>query len=161
MLRYCGQCQKEFEFAVKSTKDLEHLVCPECGRPIPKNSRRPSNPQDKKIQDDIGNVFRILFYLSYVFFAACGVLGVTAYFLHWDTTLYTVTAIAALVYLLRYRNSELGILWLTAGAGLGCRLEPAPRGICFGITVALIVRHLIRRLLWKLIYKFIRMINKR
>lgn len=160
MLRYCRSCQKEFEFAVKSTKDLENLVCPECGRPIPKNSRRPIDPNEDKIQDDIGNGFYIFFRLLYVFFALCGVLGVAAYLLHWDTALYVVTAVATVLYLMRYRNSELGVLWLTAGAGVGYWYDHSPRGICLGITAALIVRHVIRRVLWGLLFKFIRWINK-
>ena len=31
MKRYCEKCQKEFEFNINSMKDLDNLVCPDCG----------------------------------------------------------------------------------------------------------------------------------
>lgn len=153
MKRYCTNCQKEFDFHVKSMAELEKLICPECGKPIDKESRKPKNPEEirKQVQREagVGEAIYKGLRLSMYFYFVCGLAGVAAYFLQFYKALYILTGISVISYILRYHNFEKGYIWLPFGAIAGFYLLHTVEGVCLGLLGVLIIRHLLRRLFFK------------
>ena len=83
MNRYCVNCQKEYDFKIKSMEDLDNLVCPVCGARIDKNSRKPAETgkNGKTAEGTIGNVVGGYFTIKYYFHFILAVIGLVAFFL--------------------------------------------------------------------------------
>ncbi len=162
MNRYCTNCQKEFDFAIKSMKDLDNLVCPECGSKVDKDSRNPAenvSAETEKTEEAIGNAFMTLMHLSYIFYIAISLVSVAAYFLHWDKVLYITTAISLGAFLIQLLLQMLtfrtGLLFLPIGAAAGYFILKSIQGACLGVALVFIIRHLIRDVIFRLIGKLI------
>ncbi len=156
MKRYCANCQKEFEFNIRSAKDLENLTCPECGAVIDKNSRKPVNQKEaESAANAIGNAFGILAYIGYIFYFVAAFAGIYSYIKGWDSVLYVLALLVTVVYFFQYRNSEWGIIWYALFGGAGYIMGHGLRGSCLGIMIFLIVRHLLRRVFISLIMKLV------
>lgn len=162
MLRYCINCQKDFEFAPLDVSGGKTLICPECGNVIDNNSRHPVNKEElEQGEETVGRIMYRLMRLSYIFYMLLAVMGVIFYVLHLDKPLYTVTAVALIAFLIqlitRTLNFTSGIVFLPAGAALGYWLFKDFAGACLGIHIVFLIRHIIRDILYELLFKFIRM----
>lgn len=162
MKRYCTNCQKDFDFPVKSMKDLDSLVCPECGLKIDKNSRNPtedSSVESAKAEETIGRTLSVFMSLNYFFFIAISLVSVAAYFLNMDKLLYTMTGISLGVFFIQLFFQSLsfrsGLIFLPIGAAAGFFILKSIRGACLGIAIVFIIRHLIRGVIFRLIGKLI------
>lgn len=157
MERYCSNCKKSFDFKIKSIYDLDSLVCPECGQKIDKNSRKPveNNDVDRKI----GSVFQKIFEFFYIFYLLCALIGVAAYFFHFQTLLYIMTGISLLVYFIQLFSGFLqfksGLFFLPAAAIAGYIITQTVEGACLGIHIVFAIRHIIRDIIFRIIFFFI------
>ncbi|MBP5359437.1 MAG: zinc ribbon domain-containing protein [Treponema sp.] len=161
MIRYCTNCRKDFDFTIKSMKDLDSLVCPECGSKIDKDSRSPAYEEvsrgSEKTEDTIGHVFGCLMTLNYIFYIAISVAAIVAYNFHWDKLLYILTGISLGLFVIqlffRAVAFRTGLIFLPLGAAIGYFVLKSVRGACLGIAIVFIIRHLIRELFWRLFSK--------
>lgn len=160
MLRYCTNCNKNVDIQVKSTIELDHLVCPICGSSIDKNSKARSAHSSDQTEQLIGKAVGVYMYFIYFVFLVCAIVGVVAYCMGYNLLLYVVTGFTVCFYLLRYGNHELGIIWLPISAVAGFAIWKSMAGLCLGLMIGLIIRHVIRRLLWGLIAKLIHVGNQ-
>ena len=159
LIRYCTNCRKDFDFTIKSMKDLDSLVCPECGASIDKNSRNPAEAEvsrgSEKTEDAIGSLFGCLMTLNYIFYISISVAAIVAYNFHWDKALYILTGISLALFLIQQFSGSLafrtGFIFLPLGAAIGYFVLKSVRGACLGIAIVFIVRHLIRALFWRLL----------
>lgn len=162
MKRYCANCQKDFDFPIKSMKDLDNLICPECGSKIDKDSRNPAenvSAESEKTEEAIGRTLALFVNINYFFFITLSLVSVAAYFLKMDKLLYTMTAISLGVFLIqlffRSLSFPTGILFLPIGAAAGYFIQKSIQGACLGIAIVFIIRHLIRGVIFRLIGKLI------
>lgn len=161
MIKYCTNCRKDFDFTIKSMKDLDSLVCPECGSRIDKDSRNPALDEvaraTDKTEETIGNAFGCLMSLNYVFFMSISVAAIVAYNFHWDMVLYILTGISLGLFVIQlfFRSVAFrtGFIFLPLGAAIGYFVLKSVRGACLGIAIVFIARHLIRALFWRLLSK--------
>ena len=159
MIKYCTNCRKDFDFTIKSMKDLDSLVCPECGSRIDKDSRNPALEEVSRATDEteetIGNAFGCLMSLNYVFFMSISVAAIVAYNFHWDMALYILTGISLGLFVIQlfFRSVAFrtGFIFLPLGAAIGYFVLKSVRGACLGIAIVFIARHLIRALFWRLL----------
>ncbi len=159
MIKYCTNCRKDFDFTIKSMKDLDSLVCPECGSRIDKDSRNPALDEvaraTDKTEETIGNAFGCLMSLNYVFFMSISVAAIVAYNFHWDMALYILTGISLGLFVIQlfFRSVAFrtGFIFLPLGAAIGYFVLKSVRGACLGIAIVFIARHLIRALFWRLL----------
>ncbi|MBR7080736.1 MAG: hypothetical protein IKI40_09495 [Treponema sp.] len=159
MIKYCTNCRKDFDFTIKSMKDLDSLVCPECGSRIDKDSRNPALEEvsraTDKTEETIGNAFGCLMSLNYVFFMSISVAAIVAYNFHWDMALYILTGISLGLFVIQlfFRSVAFrtGFIFLPLGAAIGYFVLKSVRGACLGIAIVFIARHLIRALFWRLL----------
>lgn len=157
MERYCVNCNKSFDFKIKSMTDLDNLVCPECGAKIDKNSRKPV--VEDNMDAKIGSIFQKVFHFLYIFYMLCAVVGIIAFFLNLSKLLYVVTAISLLVFVLQLlsgRNTfRSGLVFLPIGAVAGYLKFGTYEGACFGVMIVFAIRHVVRdvilRLIWALV----------
>ena len=124
MVRYCKNCDRDYDFAIKSMSDLNFLVCPVCGEQIGRNSRRESGrAQIEENEVKIGRVFHSLYQFAYVFYLILAMSGILAFVFHAFTILYVVTGISICVYVLQFFTGTLiftsGLFFLPAGAVAG------------------------------------------
>ena len=140
-------------------KDLDSLVCPECGSRIDKDSRNPALDEvaraTDKTEETIGNAFGCLMSLNYVFFMSISVAAIVAYNFHWDMALYILTGISLGLFVIQlfFRSVAFrtGFIFLPLGAAIGYFVLKSVRGACLGIAIVFIARHLIRALFWRLL----------
>lgn len=140
-------------------KDLDSLVCPECGSRIDKDSRNPALEEvsraTDKTEETIGNAFGCLMSLNYVFFMSISVAAIVAYNFHWDMALYILTGISLGLFVIQlfFRSVAFrtGFIFLPLGAAIGYFVLKSVRGACLGIAIVFIARHLIRALFWRLL----------
>ncbi|MBP5157332.1 MAG: hypothetical protein ILP18_05625 [Treponema sp.] len=148
MIRYCPNCHKEFDFAIKSIEDLDDLVCPECGCKIDRNSRRPlEEPDEGGVDMSLGLMLLVLVRIGFVFFALLSLLGVGAFFLHWSWGLRILTGICLLVFLMQLalgvHQFRSGPVFLPLGAAAGFFFLRSLDGVFLGIAAVFIVRHVL------------------
>ncbi|MBR4005295.1 MAG: zinc ribbon domain-containing protein [Treponema sp.] len=162
MKRYCTNCRKDFDFPIKSMKDLDNLVCPECGSLIDKNSRNPAedtSAQTEKLENAIGNTFSVFIWINYIFFVAISIFAIVAYNRHWDKALYIATGISLGVFVIQLFFHSLsfrtGLFFLPVGAAAGYLILHTIQGACLGIAIVFIARHLIRALFYRLLGRVI------
>jgi len=165
MKRYCQNCQQEFEFAIKSSKDLENLVCPSCGAHVPKDCRKPvdrSETDNTSVQ--IGRGMSGIFHFMYMFYVLVGLIGVLGYVFKLDSLLIGATAVSLLVYgfqiLTHTTTFGLGVLLIPIGAAVCFYFFKTYQGALLGVHLVFIIRHLIRDIIFKLIWKFIAWTSK-
>ena len=167
MKRYCTNCQKEFDFTIKSMEDMNSLVCPVCGSKVDKNSRSPEYKEvsagSDRIANAIGNTVSCLFTLNYMFYISVSIIAVVAYYFNLDKLLYTMTGISLGLFLIQFFNGSYafrsGIIFLPLGAAAGYYLLKSIRGACFGIAIVFILRHLIRDLVVRLVIKLLTLVG--
>ena len=153
MNRYCPKCQKEFDFQIRSSSDLDNLVCPECGGKIDRNSRKPFDSSSRdKTETAIGMAFFTLTRINYFFFSAVSAIGIVAFFLHWDKALYITTGICLALFLFQLIKGTLffrtGPFFIPLGAVAGYFLFKSIRGACLGVCIVFVARNL----LWNLFF---------
>lgn len=164
MIRYCPNCRKDIDFTIKSMKDLDSLICPDCGSKVDKDSRSPEYMEVSRASDQtesaIGNTIGCFARLNYLFYVAVSIFSIVAYNFHWDKVLYISTGILLLSFLimriLGFYTFPTGIIFLPLGAAAGYFILKSIRGACLGIAIVFIIRHLFRALFWNLIMKLTR-----
>ena len=162
MTRYCVKCRKDFDFTIKSIKDMDNLICPECGLKIDKNSRNPDldkSEDREKTAEAIGSAFHVMARINYIFYVTASLVAVAAYFFHLDTLLYVMTGISLAVFFVQLFSQSLsfrtGLIFLPAGAAAGYFILKSVQGACLGIAVVFIIRHLFRHLFFFIFNKLI------
>lgn len=156
MIRYCTNCQKEFDFQIKSMADLDTLICPCCGASVGRNSRKPVDiAGTEKTETAIGNAYYKILRFFYLFYVICAIAGYTAYSFHLDTFLYISTIIPLVVFTIQLITGtatfRTGIFLLPIGAMLGIFIFHTIQGSCLGIHTVFLLRHLIRDIFFKFI----------
>lgn len=152
MLRYCKNCQKEYDFKISSVKDLEHLICPECGNPIDKDSKKPiEGMQNHQMETAIGKAYSGMIYVGIVTILLCTILGSMAYLLKWNFVLYVVTLIGLAAYGFIYGVLNLNVIYPVLGGICGFVLFHSLTGICFGMIIGIFVRRILTTIIWKAI----------
>lgn len=165
MLRYCNNCNKDFDFTPQQVSGKSDLICPLCGNVIGKGSRNPAIKLavDQK-EEEIGNIFGKLAHFSYIFYLVIGLIGVAGFFLKLDMLLYIATGVALTAYAIQWITRTViftsGIVFIPIGAYIGYNYFGTVNGACLGVHAVFIARHIIRDVLYSLIWKFIRLINK-
>lgn len=167
MKRYCTNCQKEFDFTIKSMQDMDSLVCPVCGSKVDKDSRAPEYKEvsvgTNRTANAIGNAVSCLFTLNYMFYISVSIVAVVAYYFNLDKLLYTMTGISLGLFLIQFFTGSYtfrsGIIFLPIGAAAGYYLLKSIRGACFGIAIVFILRHLIRDLIIRLVIKLLELVG--
>lgn len=163
MVRFCPNCQKDFDFNIKSTTDLDNLICPDCGGKIPANSRhKPQSAEATEVA--IGGAFQGLYGISYHFYFVMSVIGIVAYFLNAYSLLYAMVIINMAVFVLQLLFGDLlfrtGLIFIPLGAALGYYFLQGLPGGALGILLAFAIRHLIRNVFWAFISKLIQAGNQ-
>ena len=168
MNRYCVNCQKEYDFKIKSMEDLDNLVCPVCGAKIDKNSRKPAatGKNGKTAEGTIGNVVGGYFTIKYYFHFVLAVIGLIAFFLHLNGLLYFMAFACLLTWLSQFLFGIVsflsGLLFIPIGAIIGAVLiGELLRGICLGIVVVFIIRHIVRGFLYFVLAKLVKLGNSK
>lgn len=164
MNRYCTNCNKEFDFPIKSMTDLDNLVCPQCHNPIDKNSRKPvDNSGTEQTEAFIGNTLATVFSFFYLFYLCFSIAGVLGYIFKIYSLEYWCTGICIGVYILqtmlRCNTFPMGMFLLPAGAVAGWLILKTTPGACLGVLIVFIARHLIRDVFWALLRKLIKLGN--
>ena len=165
MNRYCPNCQKEFDFTIRSLEDLDSLVCPECGGAIARDSRRPLDTDaTERTELSLGLVLLLLARIGYVFYALLSLLGIAAYFLGWTTGLYIMTGTCLAVFLIQQLigvgSFRTGLLFLPLGAAAGAFLLKSPAGACLGVAAVFLIRHVLWELLFWLVGKLLKLSSR-
>jgi len=160
MLRYCTNCEKDYDFSPTAVSGTKPLICPECGQLINKNSRHPVNREElEHSEEQIGNFFLNVFRFAYIFYLCFAIVGVVAFIFSHTKLLYIVTAISLIAFLLQMITGTLrfrsGIIFLPAGAVLGYLFFKNIQGALLGINIVFIIRHLIRDIFYEIIIKLI------
>lgn len=162
MTRYCVKCRKDFDFTIKSIKDMDNLVCPECGLKIDKNSRNPDldkSEDRERTADAIGAAVSVMARINYIFYITVSLVACAAYFFHLDTLLYVMTGISLGVFFIQLFSQSLsfrtGLIFLPVGAAAGYFIFKSIQGACLGIAVVFIIRHLLRNLFFFIFNKLL------
>jgi DNA-directed RNA polymerase subunit RPC12/RpoP len=160
MKRYCEKCQKEFEFIINSMKDLDNLVCPDCGEKIGRESRRPVDPRIEENEEKIGRLMFAVWGFNYTFYLVFAVIGIIAYFLGFYPLLYVTTFINMSAFFSQLCRRNLifrtGVFFLPLGAALFYYYFRTPQSICLGLQVVFTIRHLIRDVVYTSLIKLAR-----
>ena len=153
MERYCTNCNKSFDFKIKSMTDLDSLICPECGAKIDKNSRKPV--EEDNMDAKLGSVFHKVFHFLYIFYMLCAVVGIIAFFLNLSKLLFVVTAISLVVFVFQllsgYNTFRSGLVFLPIGALVGYLKFGTYEGACLGVMIVFAIRHVVRDIIFRLI----------
>lgn len=161
MLRYCTYCKKEFDFPPMAVSGKEILICPECGKVIDKNSRRPVDQMAEKTEEDLGKAVGWFFRFIYVFYLLLGIAGVIGFISGTYGLLYITTGISLLAYVIQFITGTTtfssGVIFLPAGATIGYLIFGDIKGVCLGIHVVFLIRHLLRDIVYTLIFKLVKM----
>ncbi|MCR5585349.1 MAG: hypothetical protein K6F63_07970 [Lachnospiraceae bacterium] len=157
MLRYCTYCQKDYDFTPREVSGREPLICPQCGKEIPKNSRNPKQGTEaEKSEESIGKAASVVFHLAYIFFIAMGILGIAGYYLGIQGLLWGTVAASVVVYFIQClthtTSFPLGVVLLPLGAIAGFFIFKGVHGIGLGIHIVFAIRHLIRDVFYRFIF---------
>ncbi len=168
MNRYCANCQKEYDFKIKSMDDLDKLICPVCGAKIDKNSRKPDpvGKNGKTADETIGNVVGGYFTIKYYLHFVLAIIGLIAFFLHMNGLLYFMASACVITWLSQFLFGRIsflsGFLFIPLGAIIGAVvIKGLFRGICLGVVVVFILRHLIRGFNYFILAKLIKLGNSK
>lgn len=163
MLRYCEKCDKSFDFDIRDARQLDELVCPDCGSKIDKNSRpRMKGTSEDTVYRRIGNTYVIFITIIYLFSLVLACIGTFGFFTHLDKLLFIMTGVSLLsifISIVSKRVSGLWILLFVFGAVLGAIIVSNVsgianifRGACVGIELAIVLRYIIRDVFYRLIF---------
>ena len=160
MKRYCSNCEIEFDFNVKSKEDLENLYCPECGKKIDANSRKPIDPKIEENEETIGNVMFGIFKFMYIFYLLMSLLGIIGYIFKIDILLYETTIICLVAFfaqiLTKHETFKTGRIIIPIAVVLGYFINRDIRDVCLAILLVFLIRHILRDILFGTIWKIIR-----
>ncbi len=158
MVRYCTICREDYEFEPRAFTGTADLICPKCGNVIPKNSRHPMT-ENEKSAEAVGGAYLGILRIAYLFYLVLAVIGVIGYVIHSNPTLYVVTAVAVVCYLLQFITGttpfRTGIIFLPIGGIAGYLILHSLPGVCMGILIVFLIRHIIRDLFFTLIRRLI------
>lgn len=157
MLRYCNNCKKEFDFKIKSIKDLNSLTCPECGKKIDPNSRNIERIRKiKENESNIGNTIGNIYGFAFIFYLIFAIIGIIAYFTKQYNLLYISSGINILVFLIQFFTGTLffysGLIFLPLGAVGAYFIFGGLEGACLGIQIVFALRHIIRDIFFRFIF---------
>ena len=160
MIRYCVNCKKDIDFPVKSIKDLDSLVCPECGNPVGKNNRNPELAKaDEKTEDAIGGAIGVLFRILYLFYFLFAFPSMFFYYFSLTKALFICTIINVVFYILQLifwgRRFQIGVVLIPIGAAVAYYFLRTIEGACLGIQIVFLAYFVIRGLLLDLLFRFI------
>ena len=158
--RYCTNCEKNYDFEIKSPNDLNVLFCPVCGAHVDKESRNPGPKREAEMAEaQIGGFFATVMRIMYLFFFVMSAVGIAAFFLKLYTVLYVVSAIVLVIYLIQIftgtSNFKLGLLLVPLGGVIAFLITRSIPGIFLGMMIVFFLRHLIRDMIYRLIFKLI------
>ena len=164
MFRYCPSCEKVYDFPPLAVSGKEDLICPGCGRVIAKNSRHPARDEGNSIEEGVGKLAALAFFLSYHCYFWLGIAGTICYLLNKTSCLYALTALSLSVFALQLFSGTLVFKWGCLLLPLGSLLayfwlRTAP-GACLGIHLVFLIRHLVRHLFFRLIAALVHMGQK-
>lgn len=152
MVRYCNNCCKEFDFKIGSVNDLDHLVCPQCGAAVDKNSKKPQSVKSAhQVEDVVSKTYSGLIGFGFATIILSGVIGIVSFILKWNILLYLDTLIGLIAYLFIYGLLGYGTILLALGMLIGGLCAKSFAGICLGLTVAMMLRRFLGRLTMKLV----------
>ena len=161
MLRYCKNCQKEYDFSPLAVSGRQDLICPACGNVIDKNSRHPVNAENSEIELGLGRSVAGLFRMAYVFYLILGMIGAVSYVIGMNKLLYFVTAVSLIAFIIQFvtgfLNFHSGLVLIPAGAIIGYLCFKTIEGACLGIHIVFLIRHLLRDVVFGLIFKLVKM----
>ncbi len=143
----------------------DDLVCPECGRIIDKNSRHPVDHREyQRFEEQVGHFFETMVRIAYLFYITLAVIGIAAYFLHYEKVLYVTTGIALLAFIIQLITGTLrfrwGVVFLPAGGVAGFFLLGGLDGICIGVLAVFLIRHVVRDIFFALVSWLISLGNR-
>ena len=162
MLRYCKKCQKEFDFEINSVADLEHLVCPDCGAFIDKDSKKPVDRiESEKTEAAIGRAYSGLLYIGIVTIVLCAIFGVVSFLLKWNVFLYAATLIGFIAYTCIYGVFTVNFLFPFLGGIMGLFIFHSLPGVCLGIVMGMFVRRILTSIIWKIISNLVKLSKKK
>lgn len=145
MIRYCNHCEKEFDFKIKSMKELENLTCPKCGQKVEKESRKPVDEESKEgVANAISSAYGWMIYAIYSCMFVFSIVGIYAYLRNKDGLLYIASLLMILVGLFWYGSFLLCGVFLALGTGIGFLIFHTLKGACFGLLIGSIVWQLVR-----------------
>ncbi|MCR5824147.1 MAG: hypothetical protein K6G60_06940 [Lachnospiraceae bacterium] len=165
MLRYCKNCQKDFDFEPRAVSSAKDLICPECGTVIPKNSRNPMQGiEAERSEERVGHIFGVFLHFAYIYYLTLAVLGIIGFF----TGLHGLLVITAAISLLSYAvqkitdttNFSLGIILIPAGAIIAGLYFQSVEGALLGVHIVFLIRHLIRDIILRIIFWFVDLIAR-
>ncbi len=165
MLRYCTNCQKEYDFPPRAVSGKDDIICPGCGKVVPKNSRRPDQGAEAdRSEESIGRFFSVLFHLSYIFYITLAVLGIVGKLTGFLPLLYITALISLGAYglqcLTRTTAFPSGMFFIPAAAVVGFIIFKDISGSCLSIHIVFLLRHLIRDIFYRLFFYIIRKSNE-
>lgn len=155
MIKYCTYCQKEYDFKVKSMKELDHLTCPVCGNSVDKDSKKPAESvvlPEEAIGNGLQSLYLFLYYLKW----GCVLTGFLSYFMHWNIPFIGATILGAVVMLLQFGIFGLGGILILIGFCLGFLVQGSIRGAGLGVLIMQLCYLIFRNLLGSLIGSLIR-----
>ncbi len=158
-LGYCGYCDLEFEYEIKTIEDTKNVICPNCNKRInPKSKKIVPLTKTEKTVDNIANtIINIYFY----FYLVTSTLGLIFYFTKL-TKLFEIATILIIIgiiidYLRGYTRNIFGTLGLIISIGLGIYLlNDIKTGAFLGITVCTFISSFIKQIINKIINKLFR-----
>lgn len=152
MFRYCKICKKEFDFKITSVKDLDTLICPECGNLISRDSKKPADENGgKQTEHIVGKVYTGIIQIGFISLFLSFVLGYIAYFFKWDAVLYIDTVVGLIGYAVIYGLLNPNILYVIIGALGGTVITHSLQGCCIGLITGMFVRRVLGKILMKVI----------
>jgi len=159
MIRYCPDCQKEFEVDIKKMEDIEIIHCKYCGRLVDKNSKKPIDPNELTAEKAATNVFIALAKLHWIIDLIFCALGILFYFLNLPVPLYVVTVISLLYFW--YHSEKSVFMAIPAAFAVGFyRYTRTIEGACLGVAVSWALWHFFRFIKWLIVSKLIEVGNK-
>ncbi|MGN0437033.1 MAG: hypothetical protein ACI4F4_00800 [Lachnospiraceae bacterium] len=162
MLRYCKNCQKEYDFKINSVADLEHLVCPDCGAFIDKDSKKPvDRTESDKTEAAIGKAYSWLLYVGIVTIVLCAIFGVVSFLLKWYGFLYVTTLIGFVAYTCIYGVFTLNFLFPVLGGIVGFFVFRSLPGFCLGMVMGMFARRILTSVIWQIISGLVKLSKKK
>ena len=159
MKRYCTKCKEDFEFDIKSMKDLDNLYCPKCGEKIDMESRHPTDPSIARNEETLGKVMMHLTQFAYMFYLIMAAIGIIGFGFRIYTLVYSTTFICLFVFIMqiiyRFETFPTGKFLLPLGALVGFLIFKTLSGICVGILFVFLIRHIIRDIFLGLVWKLV------
>ena len=159
MVRYCPNCQKDIDFPVKSIRDLDSLVCPDCGCKVEKNSKNPEVAFDSdRMETGIGNAIALFFRLIYLFYFLFAFPSMFFYYFSMTKLLYIFTVINLVFYLWQLfwgGRFFIGVILLPVGAAVAFYFLHSLSAACFGVQIVFLAYFVIRGLFYELLFRLI------